>query len=362
MKSLGSKMDLFDIQELSHKCLGYPTNQKFDASVLSKYLNTHLNNVGDPWGGSTFALNTHVIERKVVCQFASLYHYDDENTWGYVTNGGTEGNMYGLYLAREMFPHSMLYFSDQTHYSVRKIAHILDMNYVIVKSQPDGAIDLLDFANLILQYRDRSAIVLVNIGTTMKGAIDDFVGVYDSIINNSIHSYYLHADAALLGMTQPFLRPPQWLKNFAKCVDSISVSGHKFIGMPFPSGVVLARRRHVDRIKSVVEYIGSNDTTISGSRNALSPILFNDALQNYDVIKKNVEYTESLTQYLVKNLPNAQNNSFSNTVYFRKPSNELCRKYMLAVEGDIAHIVVMPSVKKEVLDEFILNYGMDKVV
>ena len=35
--------------------------------------------------------------------------------------------MYGLYLARELHPDGMLYFSEEAHYSILKNARVLNM-------------------------------------------------------------------------------------------------------------------------------------------------------------------------------------------------------------------------------------------
>ena len=53
--------------------------------------------------------------------FADMMHLSRDRAWGYVTSGGTEGNMYGLYMGREIFPDGVMYFSQDTHYSVVKI-------------------------------------------------------------------------------------------------------------------------------------------------------------------------------------------------------------------------------------------------
>ena len=48
--------------------------------------------------------------------------------------------MYGLYLARELHPEGMLYFSEEAHYSILKIARILNMPHTTVKKtgEPRG--------------------------------------------------------------------------------------------------------------------------------------------------------------------------------------------------------------------------------
>ena len=97
-----------------------------------------LNNVGDPFHDSNFRSNTHEVEREVITRFADLMHLARDQAWGYVTSGGTEGNMYGLYMGRELFPDGVVYFSQDTHYSVRKLLRVLKTRNIMIKSQDNG--------------------------------------------------------------------------------------------------------------------------------------------------------------------------------------------------------------------------------
>lgn len=64
------------------------------------------------------------------------------------TNGGTESNMFGCYLGRELFPEGTLYYSKDTH-SVAKIVKLLRIKSQLVESQPDGEMDYDDLINKI---------------------------------------------------------------------------------------------------------------------------------------------------------------------------------------------------------------------
>ena len=63
---------------------------------------------------------------------------------GYVTNGGTEGNMFGIWLARETFPDSTLFYSKEAHYSAAKIVTLLRMKSCVVERQKDGIVNYED--------------------------------------------------------------------------------------------------------------------------------------------------------------------------------------------------------------------------
>ena len=103
---------LREFEDLKSHLIGYPCNQNFDYSDLLPFLSYCANNVGDPFHDSNFLSNTHEMEREVISLFADMMRLPRDDAWGYVTSGGTEGNMYGLYIGREMFPDGIVYFSQ----------------------------------------------------------------------------------------------------------------------------------------------------------------------------------------------------------------------------------------------------------
>ncbi len=184
---------------MSRHSVGYPCNQDFDYTALLPFMRYAINNVGDPFHDSNFRSNTHQMEREVIGIFADLMHISREQVWGYVTSGGTEGNMYGLYLGRELYPDGVVYFSQDTHYSVVKIMSVLKVRNIMIRSQDNGEIDYDDLYETIRINRDVPAIMMANIGTTMKGAIDDVGKIRDILNDLAVTRSYLHADAALSG-------------------------------------------------------------------------------------------------------------------------------------------------------------------
>ena len=91
-----------EFQTLGPFSAGYPVNQNFDYSELYPLLGFAANNLGDPFAHSRYQSNTHETEREVVRTVAELVRLPPDDAWGYVTAGGTEGNMYGIYVGREM--------------------------------------------------------------------------------------------------------------------------------------------------------------------------------------------------------------------------------------------------------------------
>ena len=346
---------LDDFEALSQRQVGYPCNQDFDYSALMPFFRYCANNIGDPFHYSNFRTNTHELEREVVGQFADLMHLEREQAWGYVTSGGTEGNMYGLYMARELFPDGVVYFSQDTHYSVVKILRLLNMRNIMIKSQDSGEMDYDDLYETIRINRDVPVIVMANIGTTMKGAVDDMGKVRDILGDLAIANSYIHADAALSGMILPFVDDPQPY-GFDLGFDSVAVSGHKMIGSPLPCGIALTRRKYVARIARSIEYVGVLDTTLSGSRNALTPLMLWYAFKRYglDGFRKMVAECLTVAEYAVTRFNEvgipAWRHRNSVTVVFPKPPPDIVRKWQIAPYEDIAHIITMPHVTRDAVD------------
>jgi histidine decarboxylase len=98
----------------------------------------------------------------------------------------------------------------------------------------------------------------------MTEARDDVKRIKSILKDLAVKQHYIHADGALSGSYSAFIEPRPAF-DFADGVDSIAVSGHKFIGSPMPCGVVIAKRSNRDRIARSIAYIGSIDTTITGT-------------------------------------------------------------------------------------------------
>ena len=344
--------------------LGYPCTREFDYSPLYPFLSMPLNNVGDPFIDSRYHLNTHKYEREVIAFFTELLHAKEE-TWGYVTNGGTEGNMYGIYLAREIYPDALLYYSEATHYSVPKILRMLHARNIMVKSQSNGEIDYQDLAETIRIHRDIPAIIFANIGTTMTGAVDNLDKIKLIIKDLAITQFYIHCDAALGGMILPFVDKSE-LFDFSVGIDSISISGHKMIGSPIPCGLVLAKKTHVDRISRSVEYIGTLDTTVTGSRNAITPLFLWYAIHSKGKsgFKEICQHCITIADYAIKRFADygikAWRNPNSITVVFPRQEEDVLEKWQIATQNNLAHIITMPHVKTSHIDRFINDISQAK--
>lgn len=348
-----STADQNKLEHFWHYCLehqyfniGYPESADFDYTQLERFLRFSINNCGDWNRPSNYLLNSFDFEKDVMAYFAELFGIAVEDSWGYVTNGGTEGNMFSCYLARELFPDATLYYSRNTHYSVAKIVKMLRIKSQVVDSLPNGEIDCDDLMRRIQADQERHPIIFANIGTTMRGAVDDITEIQQRLEHAGIarQDYYLHADAALSGMILPFVDDPQPF-SFADGIDSICVSGHKMIGSPIPCGIVVAKRNNVARISVEVDYIASHDKTISGSRNGHTPLMMWAALRSHSMAhwRRRIQRSLALAQHAVDRLQgagiDAWRNANSITVVFPRPGPAIVSQYGLATSGNIAHLI-----------------------
>lgn len=223
---------------------GYQLTSNLDyGERLKHYLNQHLNNVGDPYQSGAYTPNSKVLERAVLDYYASLWNAkwphnpeDPESYWGYMlTMGSTEGNIYGLWSARNFLSgkllrykhssgpgsqvsvvydqaprhedqspnayHPVAFFSQDTHYSIIKATQLLgiDTCHAIGSTRyPDdnplgpgtawpamvpstggidgtGDIDIEKLTALVEFFASKGHPIIVNLnyGSTFKGAYDD---------------------------------------------------------------------------------------------------------------------------------------------------------------------------------------------
>jgi histidine decarboxylase len=351
---------LSKISRATDRMLGYPLSRDFDYSEILPLMNYGLNNIGDPRIESTASISTKEEENEVVDFFADIFRAPKNNYWGYVTNGGTEGNLYALYLARELYPGAMVYFSESTHYSVQKNLHLLNIDNITIKCQDNDEMDYDDLEAVLSQHRHRPAIVFANIGTTMTEAKDNVATITGILKKLAIRQHYIHADAALAG-TYTALVEPHHPFDFEDGADSISISGHKFIGSPIPCGVVIVKKNYKERIGQLIPYIGTLDTTITGSRNGHTPMFIWYAIKKWgkEGFLQRAEHGMELAKYTRRKLNSmgwkAWMNPNSLTVVIDKPADEVIAKWQIATQGDMAHIICMPGVTKEQIDLFLAD-------
>jgi histidine decarboxylase len=472
--------------------LGYQANQALDYEELKRYLDYHVNNIGDPFKSGNFTVNSKWMERAVLDYYAALWNArwpndpkDPESYWGYVlTMGSTEGNLYGMWNARDYLagkflledsqaadeakaaseggepqsvPRRLLYvqapvppqspnaftpvafYSDDTHYSIIKAGIVLGIQTFyeigntlypqenpLAPGQPwpkevpsqggnagPGSIDVDALATLVEFFASKGYPILVifNYGTTFKGAYDDVeaagnalipilkkYGLYERKVYydpNNTHKYdvrsgyWFHIDGALGSAYMPFVemaydagRLTQRGPNFdfrLPFVHSLVMSGHKWIGAPWPCGVFMTKIKYQLAPPDDPEYIGSPDTTFAGSRNGFSAMILWDYLArtSYAGQTEKAINTESLGDYAYQRLKElekylhqdlwVERTPLSLTIRFKQANPDIIFKYSLSgetlyVDGKqraYNHIFMMEHVTRERIDSLIEDLSQD---
>jgi histidine decarboxylase len=340
-----------ELTENSKYMFGYPlhTNPSFP---VKDFLDFTINNLGDPFKETNYKINSFEFEREIVDYFARLY--DMPSYWGYVTSCGSEGNLKGLSLGLDRFPDAIIYYSNKSHYSIKNAIKLMRADSIEIETNTNHSLSIENFKDTI--DRIRPAIVNINMGTTMVGAIDNRKNVLDFLNDNGI-MHHIHVDGALAGGFVPFLENKP--EDFDYCFDTISISGHKFFGCPIPCGVLLSNNIPC---QENIEYIGGSNSTVFGSRSGLAVLAFwknINTLPWRGIAKYSLEFTNYALDQIKRVYPTAWKNDYSTTVVFPKPSERIVKKWQLAVEGDIAHIIIMPDCTIDKIDTFVKDLKND---
>jgi len=383
---------------LRDRVLGYPINMLMpneDFFAWRQQLQdvgigrVAYNNVGDPFGHSSMLYDTRDIEKQVILDFAPLYGFVPADTWGFVSNSGTDSNLHGMYMGRTLLKARTgklpkAYFTAEAHYSIQILQDLLGIDRVLVGTRPDGSMDPADLREKLAANADSPALVVPTIGTTFKGAIDPMDEIQAALQG---HAAYVHLDAALFGGYLPYTRhAAELLRNGPSGgparYDSIAVSCHKFFGFPAPAGLYLTTaasfeefRGHFSRLHNP-EYIRHVPGTITCSRDAVKPAEFHyftteraraTLTENANGILQRTEWLLDQMQSRMPRYHATRVNDRSNTLYFRQPSEAVVTKYSLAtmhqpiggVACDCAHVVVMPHASEAILSQFLADLEAD---
>lgn len=341
---------------------GYPPNIDFDYSELYDFLQFSINNLGDPFTGKN-TRSSHAIEQELLSFFAKITHAPEDFS-GYVTNGSTEGNLYSLYLARKQHPEAIAYFSTHSHYSIPKNLDILSIPHVLVDSLPNGEINYDKLAENLELNAKKPAIIVANIGTTVTSAIDNLTKIKQILADKKIAEYFIHADAAFDGMILPFINDPPSFR-FDDDIDSIVISGHKLIGSPIPCGIVITKKIYVEKITKIIDYLYKPDTTISGSRNGITPLFLWYAIKRIGIegFKQMVNDGLQKSKYAIdlfkqNNIP-AWKNPYALTVVLPALSDNLLTKWNVPSGYGFSSITCLPKLTYEMIDELCQDIKAD---
>jgi len=343
--------------ERSAHYIGFPNSRLLSFAELGDFLRFNINNIGDPYhpnGG----INTCHFEREVIHFWAQQLQLDPSSAWGYITNGSTEAIMYGIAQGRDRHEDAVLLFSEESHYCLHKIAHLLRLPHRVVASHGDGSLSLEALEVAIRALKGRPFILNLTVGTTFHGAIEPPQLVLELLERLHCRNYHLHIDAALYGPMLTWMDSAP-LFDFRLPIHTLSFSGHKFLGAPIPCGVVLSHSDPIRPFDGSAEYVGSLDTTLSGSRDGLAALVLWLVIQRVgarglsELARESLALAVDFADRMESAGISVNRHEHGCILVFRRPHEALARRWQLATRGNDAHIVTVPGVTSEMLETFL---------
>ena len=268
-----------------------------------------------------------------------------------------------------------------------------------------GSIDIDALTKLVDFFTGKGHPILIifNYGTTFEGAYDDVKAAGEALIpilkKNNMYSrkiyydrekldqyserkgFWFHVDGALGAAYMPFIemgydhslikdKPGPIFDFQLDYVCSIVISGYKWAGCPWPCGIFMTK---TGMLMNPAVFSEPFQSTASGSRNGLSALALWTFISthSYDKQVKMIAGCLHLAEYVVERLKELEKeistelwihrSTLSLAVVFRKPNDELVRKYSLCCntisvngkERRYCHIYLMPSVTQDVVDRLI---------
>ena len=335
----------------------------------------NINNAGDPMTDHPSNWSSQHFEREVIEFFAPLYGFEKGKAWGLVSHSGTDGNNHGIYFGVKFLYNKtgkmpIVYVSDEAHYSNMRLCDLQNLDIRLIKTDEMGRMIPEELEKAL--DLSRPVLMIYAMGSTFKGAIDDQEALNAVLDKHPNLQVFRHVDAALFGGYLPFTKHKDMVSQKKMRFDAIAVSGHKFFGIDSPCGLFLCTRETYDNQNDFnVTYLNGDMKMINCSRDAVQPLKFWWLIQTVGYDKWAEQATRMMENkaYLKQQLDNISwpcwVNEYSNTVFFRRPSPEIVKKYNLAqghddrFGGDLAHIVVMQHVTKDKIDIFINDLKKD---
>ena len=313
-------------------------------------------------GNSALYPGTQKIEREVV-KFLLKLTSGNENFYGHVLSGGTEANITALWAARNTGFRRIL-TTQEAHFSLRKAADLLKVPIKFVKSNGHR----MSVVDLRREIKDGD-IVVANAGNTQFGFVDPIEEIGGIC---TMHRCYLHVDAAFGGFVIPFLNEIYERKiKFGfeiPEVMSVTIDPHKMGLAPYPAGGLVARENIFKSIEVPAPYLtsGKSDTLLgtrqSGSVAAAYASILYFGWKGY---RRLVRECMENTFYLVEraremefDVPyepemNIVNIKVKNPIAVRDELLKSGWSVSASEEFGTIRIVVMPHVKKEIIEEFL---------
>ncbi|KKT17647.1 MAG: Pyridoxal-dependent decarboxylase [Parcubacteria group bacterium GW2011_GWB1_43_6] len=362
----------------------------------------NLNHLGTPTRLKTpSSQGIAAIEREVILMLGELMGSTEVD--GYITQGGTEANIMGLWIGRNMLRVNRnlerkicLIKTSLTHYSIYKAIDLLDIPRVVDvplnENYGMSSSELKTTLEKLANEGFREFLVVLTLGYNTTGTVDP-IDEIDVVLHESEEKLgittYTHLDAVIGGMIYPFATEKPLNFRYPS-VKSIALDMNKNGFVSPTAGVFLARKGLQQWIERPAPYIKGRkiDDTLSGSRPGVQVAACWSAIQalGKEGFKKIVAEKIELKEYLFALLE--KNKAALSPLIISHPSinvaaihlgsftegkvpNFIEKKYSLTPlrfaideknEKYIYTVVFMPHLETSVLEEFVRDLLQNRPV
>lgn len=323
---------------------------------------------------------TQKIEAELINLCAKeIFDGPDDSYDGYVASGGTEANIQAIWVLKRYYEKEFgakpedisLVFTEDAHYSMPKAASLLSLDNLVLPVDNESRQISPEAFNLLEKAQKdgkKHFIIVLNMGTTMFGSIDDIdpVTAWADQLNLS---YKIHIDGAFGGFIYPFSDPASKLTFNHPKINSFTLDGHKMLQSPYGTGIYLTRKGFMDyALTEEANYVKGKDYTLVGSRSGANAIAVWMIMRTYGSegwkmkISKLLEKTNRLCDQLTDMGIEYYRNPCMNIVTIKSSQidPQVAREFMLVPDTHDENpnwykIVVMDHVTQGQLDRFLLQ-------
>ena len=128
-----------------------------------------------------------------------------------------------------------------------------------------------------------------------------------------------------------------------------------------PCGVLISHRDRIASFKGCSQYVGSLDTTLSSSRNGISTLVLWLLIHKLgcdgmaDLAKNAFVFAEETAEQMQRAGIPVSKHPNGCILVFPRPNDRIAKRWHLSTRGDLAHIVTLPGVSREMIQNFIFE-------
>jgi glutamate/tyrosine decarboxylase-like PLP-dependent enzyme len=243
---------------------------------------------------------TSVMEKEVIPQFSAMFGFTEPGL-GHLTSSGTIANLEALWVARQIHPNKAVAFSEQAHYTHKRMCEVLGLRSFTIPVDHHGNWDF----DYLSEHAGDIGTVVVTMGTTGMGRVEP-IHLISPICKQ--YNIRIHLDAAYGGYFKLIesggqIAASPW--RLTSEADSIVIDPHKHGLQPYGCGCVLFKDPKVGQFykhDSPYTYFSSDELhlgeiSLECSRAGAAAAALWATLKLFD-IRKNGEMSALMSGYI----------------------------------------------------------------